>query len=299
MKFLRRILGILVMLAGVLGLVLSLAGLVAIWVYKPMIADSANKTIITLDSTVTTSQKTMKITGEALGATVDSVDALSTMLSTTAISVEDTQPVLDQFNIFLGDVLPSTLESATSSLETAQQAAVVLDSAITSLDTFRAVLSGVPLIGGLIDQPAQAYNPEVPLAESLGELAANLEALPELFTGISEDMDKADDNLVTIKSNLTTMSDSVGLISESLSEYEVMITQSESSMDDVKLMLVNIQDNLTNILNGAAIVLSLFFFWLLAAQIVIFSQGWELYQGTTDRMEGGEAEPLVTEVPES
>jgi hypothetical protein len=78
-----------------------------------------------------------------------------------------------------------------------------------------------------------------------------------------------------------------------------MITQSESSMDDVKLMLVNIQDNLTNILNGAAIVLSLFFFWLLAAQIVIFSQGWELYQGTTDRMEGGEAEPLVTEVPES
>jgi hypothetical protein len=175
----------------------------------------------------------------------------------------------------------------------------VLDSAITSLDTFRAVLSGVPLIGGLIDQPTQAYNPEVPLAESLGELAANLEALPELFTGISEDMDKADDNLVTIKSNLTTMSDSVGLISESLSEYEVMITQSESSMDDVKLMLVNIQDNLTNILNGAAIVLSLFFFWLLAAQIVIFSQGWELYQGTTDRMEGGEAEPLVTEVPES
>jgi flagellin-like hook-associated protein FlgL len=289
----------LVMLAGVLGLVLSLAGLVAIWVYKPMIADSANQTIVTLNSTVTTSQKTMQITGQALGATIDSVDALSTMLSTTAISVEDTQPVLDQFNIFLGDVLPSTLESATSSLETAQQAAVVLDSAITSLDTFRAVLSGVPLIGGLIDQPTQAYNPEVPLAKSLGELAANLEALPELFTGISEDMDKADDNLVTIKSNLTTMSDSVGLISESLSEYEVMITQSESSMDDVKLMLVNIQDNLTNILNGAAIVLSLFFFWLLAAQIVIFSQGWELYQGTTDRMEGGEAEPLVTEVPES
>jgi len=32
------------------------------------------------------------------------------------------------------------------------------------------------------------------------------------------------------------------------------------------------------------IVLSVFFLWLLAAQIVILSQGWELFQGTADRM---------------
>jgi uncharacterized protein YukE len=290
MKFLRRILGILVMLAGILGLVLSLAGLVAVWVYKPVIADSADSTIALLNSSVTTSKETMQITSQALGATIDSVDALSDMLSTTAISVEDTKPVLDQLNTFMGIELPATLESATTSLETAQQAAEVLDGAIKSLDTFRFVLSSVPLIGGLVEQPTSAYSPEVPLADSLGELASNLKDLPELFVGISEDLDKADDNLGTIQDNLTTMSDSVGLISESLSEYEVMITQSESSMDEVNLMLVNIQNNLTNILNGVAIVLSLFFFWLLAAQIVIFSQGWELYQGTADRMETVEAE---------
>jgi hypothetical protein len=43
-----------------------------------------------------------------------------------------------------------------------------------------------------------------------------------------------------------------------------------------------------------AIVLSLFFAWLLAAQVVILSQGWELYQGTAGRMEGGaEMAPAV------
>jgi hypothetical protein len=297
MKFIRRILGILVMGAGILGLLLSLAGLVAIWYFKPLVTDSANETIVMLNSSVTTSQETMQITGEALGATVASVDALSSMLDATATSLEDTKPVLEQFNIFMGDVLPSTLESATSSLETAQQAAQVLDSAIKSLDTFRFILSGIPLLGGLIDQPAQAYNPEVPLADSLGELVTDLEGLPDLFTQIAEDMDKVDDNLDIIQENLTTMSGSVNLISISLSEYEVMITQSESSMDNVEIMLVNLQDNLTNILNGVAIALSLFFFWLLAAQVVIFSQGWELYQGTAGRMEAGEEEPPLTDEP--
>lgn len=297
MNFLRRILGILVMVAGVLGLVLSLAGLVVVWVYKPAIADSADNTITMLSSSVSTFKDTMQITGEALGATVDSVNALSNMLSTTATSVEDTKPVLDQINTFLGDVLPATVESATDSIKTASQAAEVLDGAIKSLDTFRFVLSGVPLVGSMVEQPESAYDPEVPLADSLGQLASELEGLPELFVGISDDMDKADDNLVTIQDNLTTMSDSVSLISESLSEYEIMITQSESSMDNLMSILINVQDNLTNILNGVAIVMSLFFLWLLAAQVVIFSQGWELYQGTADRIEGEEEEPQVTEVP--
>ena len=98
-------------------------------------------------------------------------------------------------------------------------------------------------------------------------------------------MSATDDKLVAVQENLNTMSDSVGLISSSLSEYEKMIIQSKSSMDDLTSILTSIQNNLATILNGAVIVLSLFFIWLLAAQVVILSQGWELYQGTADRME--------------
>ena len=68
-----------------------------------------------------------------------------------------------------------------------------------------------------------------------------------------------------------------------------MVLQSQSSMDNLSSILTTIQANLNSIINGIAIVLTLFFLWLLAAQIVIFTQGWELFQGTTDRMEGGEA----------
>lgn len=289
MKAIRRILGVLVMIAGILGLVLSLAGLVSVWVVRPTVAGYVETTIQTLDTSISTSQKVMEVTGQALGATIDSVEALSAMLGTTAASVEDTKPVLEQVNLMMGEVMPSTMESASNSLKTAQQAAVVLDSAIKSLENFRIVLSATPLLGALVEQPKQAYNPQVPLADSLGELATTLESLPATFMEMSANLDKADDNLVTIQDNLITMSDSVGLISNSLSEYQAMISQSQSSMENMTSMLTNIQDNLPSILNGVAMVFSLFFLWLLAAQVVILSQGLELYRGTAGSMESGEA----------
>ena len=285
MNVMRRILGVLVMIAGILGLVLSLAGLVIVWVAKPTVAVYANTTIDTLNESVITSQSVMEIPGQTLGATIDSVDALSTMLSTTAATVEDTKPVLDEIDIITAVTLPSTLEATTDSLYTAQEAAQVLESTIQSLDAFRFLLSAAPLVGDFVEQPGESYNPEKPLADSLGELASNLEGLPDTFVEMSVNLSAIDDNLETIQGNLITMSDSVGLISSSLSEYERMIIQSKSSMDDLTSILTDIQNNLPTILNGVVIVLSLFFIWLLAAQVVILSQGWELYQGTADRME--------------
>lgn len=285
MQSLRRLLGVFVMIAGVLGLALSLIGLVGTWVIKPSVTGYVNATIVTLDTSIKTSQKAMQVTAQALGGTVASVEALSSMLSTTAQSVEDSKPVLEQVISMLGETMPATLESATASLKTAQQAADVLDSAIKSLENFRTVLSAAPLLGALVEMPEKAYDPKVPLAQSLGDLATNLEGLPETFSDISANLEKADENMATIQSNLTTMSDSVSLISQSLSEYEAMVGQSQSSLDSLKSILTDTQNNLDRTLNGVAILFSLFFLWFLAAQVVIFSQGWELYHGTADRME--------------
>jgi hypothetical protein len=297
MRTLRRILGILVMIAGILGLLLSLAGLIGVWMVKPSLAAFANNTLLTVNNSITTSQTAMEVTGQALGATVDSVNALSEMLATTALAVQDTKPVMTQLNSVIGEKLPATLQSATESLNAAQQAAAVMESSIQSLNTFRAVLSGVPMFGAFVEGPTETYNPEKPLAVSLGEVATNLEGLPPMFTEMAANMDKADNNLDGIQGNLTTMSTSVGLIANSLTAYQAMVAQSQASTENLRAMLTSIQANLNSILNGVAVVISLFLLWLLVAQIVILTQGWELYQGTAGRMEGGVVEPPAVEVP--
>lgn len=284
MGILRRILGLLVMIAGILGLLLSLAGLGVVWAAIPTAAVYVDATLDTLNRSVITSKSVMETTKQALGATIDSVDALSAMLGATAATVKDTRPVVGEIDTIMAVTLPSTLKATSDSLYTAQEAARVLESTIQSLDTFRFLLSGVPLIGDMVGQPGESYNPEKPLADSLGELAVNLEGLPKTFIGMSNNLSTTDDNLESVQENLIVMSDSVKLISVSLAEYQSMIGQSQASMDDLASILANLQSNLVTILNYVAIVLTLFFVWLLVAQIVILSQGWELYRGTTDRM---------------
>ena len=136
-----------------------------------------------------------------------------------------------------------------------------------------------------MEAPTDTYDPEKPLAESLGEVAVNLKDLPSMFSEMATNMDKADDNLDIVEGSLTTMATNVSGISSSLAQYKGMVAQSRTSMDNLQALLTNIQSNLNQILTIAAIVLSIFFLWLLAAQVVILSQGWELFQGTADRME--------------
>ncbi|MCJ7624199.1 MAG: hypothetical protein MUO76_11900, partial [Anaerolineaceae bacterium] len=200
-------------------------------------------------------------------------------------TVEDTKPVLEGIDLIMTITLPSTLEATSESLYTAQEAAQVMESTIQSLDAFRFLLSATPLVGDLVDSSGESYNPEKPLADSLGELASNMEGLPDTFIEMSVNLSATNDNLEAIQGNLNTMSESIGLISSSLSEYESMIVQSQSSMDGLTSILTGIQSNLPAILDGIVIALTVFFIWLLAAQVVILSQGWELYKGTADRMD--------------
>ena len=124
------------------------------------------------------------------------------------------------------------------------------------------------------------YSPEKPLADSLGELAVSIAEIPPSFEVMSTQLGSADDNLDSLKGSLETMSQSVSRISDSLEEYQAMISQSEASMGDINTLLNNVQSNLDRILTVITVVLVLFFLWLLAAQVVIFSQGYELFHGT-------------------
>ena len=69
-----------------------------------------------------------------------------------------------------------------------------------------------------------------------------------------------------------------------------MIKESKKSTDNLNLMLTEFKEKISKIMNITFIVLLLFFLWLLAAQIVILSQGWELFQGTTNQLDNGRKE---------
>lgn len=281
MSAFRRFLGILIMTAGVMGFILSVGGLIAVWVVRPQITSSITNTVNTIDNSITTSKNVLTITEQALTATVSSVDSLSSMLETTATTVEDTQPVFTQVNSMLADTLPVTMQDVSTSIKGAQDAAVVLESSLASLENFQTLVGSLPGFSSLIVKPPQNDTIEKPLSESLGDLAKNLESLPKTFSDMSVSLDNADNNLVLLQTNLTTMSTSVNTISINLGEYQAVIGDSQQSMDNLQSIITNIKKNLPLFTRVTMAVLTVFLLWLIAVQVVIWSQGLELYRGTT------------------
>ena len=279
MKNLRKPLGIFVMIAGMIGLLLSLTGLVGILMVRPGIQEASKTTLDTVYTSIDSSQQVIRVTGETLSATYDTVETLSSMLATTAQSLDDTQLILDQVNHVTGKQLPEALEAAHTSLKAAEQSAKSLDTAIKSFETFTSIIASTPLFGSLVPKDNQPYDPDKTLAESLGDLAVSLEDMPDTFIEMAKNMKNADDNLVKIQTDLKSMAENVGEIADGLKEYNDMVIDSQSSMEELKTLVSNLRENQAKILNTMSITFALFFLWLLAAQVVIFSQGWELYHG--------------------
>lgn len=284
MKNLRRILGIFVMIAGIIGLSLSLTGFISLAIARPVLMNRINVTMDTLISSVNTSQRTLDITYDALGATTDSITTLSAMLDSTAVTIEDTQPVINQVTDLMGKELPDTIGTATDSLDAAKEAAQSLESAIKSFETFQMIIGSNPLFSSLIPAPTDPYNPEKSLANSLSDLSDSMQDLPNEFLEMSVNLEKTDENLVLVTDNMDLMSQNVLLISDSLGQYQTMIEESKTSTEALEGLLTNFNNNLPRIMNITTVVLVLFFLWLLAAQVVIFSQGYELFHGTAENM---------------
>ncbi|MBW6473315.1 MAG: hypothetical protein K0B14_09350 [Anaerolineaceae bacterium] len=284
MNILRRSLGVFVMVAGIIGLLLSLTGLIGVGIARSVLTTTINSTIDTLISSIDTSQRTLDISYDALEATTDSINTLSAMLDSTAVTIEDTQPVIDQVSNLMAKELPDTIATATKSLDAAEQAAQSLESAIKSFETFQMLLGSNPLSSGLIPAPSEPYNPETSLANSLSGLSDSMQDLPDEFKEMAVSLEKTDENLVLVTDNMELMSQNVLLISDSLGQYQTMIEESKTSTEALEGLLTNFNNNLPRIMNITTVLLVLFFLWLLAAQVVIISQGYELFHGTAANM---------------
>src|SRR5690606_730748 len=192
--------------------------------------------------------------------------------------------------------LPDTINSATDSLIAAESAATSLESAIKSFEVLQTILGATPFLSAVIPPAAEPYNPDISLADSLKELSTSIEDMPDTFIEMSKDLDKVDDNLLLVTDSMALMSENVTLISQSLTQYQTMISQSKSSTDSLGTMLSTFKNGMGNTINIASIVLVLFFLWLLATQVVIFSQGYELYHGTANGMAASHPEEKETDL---
>ncbi|OGO35878.1 MAG: hypothetical protein A2W35_06470 [Chloroflexi bacterium RBG_16_57_11] len=278
MSIVRRIIGVLLILAAILGLVVSIGAMYLIWSAQSTITSNLQTTIDLFSQTLETTSQGLVVTQSALQSSVDLIGNLQSTVETTAKAINSTNPLMDELSGLMKDSLPNTIRATQTSLETAQQSAATIDTVLRAL-------SGIPLIG-----PSIGYDPEVPLAEALGQVVQNLEDMPDAFIGMQENLQNTQDNLQIFESDLTVMAESVGQIQSSVAQYDKVIGGYQASLEQLIARLDGISTNLPNLVRMFAIGLTAFMVWMAIAQLGLITQGWELITESRPRKEEKEVE---------
>jgi len=264
MSFIRKIIGLFLIVAAVGGLIFSIAGLVLAWRVESRVTAGMQNFVDVLSQTLQTTSQGLTITQQALKSSVDTVSSLQTTVQTTAKTIKSSGPMVDEISNLMTTDLPNTVKSTESSLRTAQESAKVIDSVLSTL-------SSIPLIGSGI-----GYNPQVPLDQALGQVADSLTDLPDSFANMADSLKASSSNLETFQADLSVMAESIGEIEKSVAQYESVVGNYQKSLDNLNSNLSNIKGSLPNIVRSALIGLTIFLVWMVIVQFGLLTQGLEL-----------------------
>jgi hypothetical protein len=256
----KRPLGIVLILVGVIGIILGGVGIYQIWQAKTGLESG-------LQQTIDTAQQTIIVTRAALTTAVGSLDTVGTNLTnvnntllTVAQSLNDAVPVLDSFATLMQEELPTTLEATQAALETAEASAQLLDSVM------RAITS-IPFY------PGESYNPPVPLDVSVQNVATSLEPLPASLIKLGGELESNQENFSEIETDLIALSVTLTELSTPLGEAKTTLTEYQTLLTTVETQLEGLEDRLPGIINTGVWFLSILIFWLIFTQVGLIIQG--------------------------
>jgi len=210
----------------------------------------------------TTSQG-LQITRQALKTSIESVQAVQLILSDTRTTLETAMPVVDTVQTLMADELPATLRAAQTSLETAQEAARIID----------AVLRAVTMLN------PEAYQPPKPLHEALGEIAETIQPLPEKFEAISQELKESQSQFEAVQSDMAMIEARIADIETNLNEFDAVARGYKQAINRFSWSLKRWQGQLPRMVTLADIGVTIFFLWMCMAQIGLYYQGIELIKG--------------------
>jgi methyl-accepting chemotaxis protein len=260
---LRRIIGLLLIVAAIGGLIFSLYGLITVWRLRPVALKNATSSLDLVQASLDTTSQGLTVAGQSLDSTMASLGALESAVETTSRTFEDTVPIINTLTDLTSNELPKTIESAQTSLLAAQESAKIIDSVL------RALVS-IPFVNKDI------YNPPVPLDQALGDVSKSLDGLPTSLKSIGSSMEATSDNLELMRADLDQMATTIRGISASLEDAHSVVDAYQQLVNDLGDRVKNVRPKVPGWLNSLAWFITLAFLWLGIAQFGLLLQGLQL-----------------------
>lgn len=277
-----RLLGVLLVIAAIFGLIFSGWALVRVWTIKSQVTAEILSTIELTQTTLEATAEGLFLAEQSLTQAKVDVISLKNTLEATGRAIRATNPILSSLSSLMANDLPDAIEATQMSLETAQSSARLIES-------FLRTLSSIPFL------PIEPYNPQVPLQESLGEVSASLEGIPESLLDMEDNLGKSQGNLILIQAEFNIMARHVQQINESLTNAETIVVEYQEVVSELQDRTSNLENVIPQRINNLVWWLTVILIWLAITQLGMLLQGIMLLTGRreVERVEKVVAERVV------
>ena len=279
MILIKRLLGIVVILTALLGM--GLSG--GIYWYGHQAIETA---VAQSDGALATLGTTLQTTQDVLGVAKTSLNDVGAILGTVegttdnlAQTIRDTGPFLDQIDTIATEQVPNSLQTFNDVIPNIATVAGTVDNTLTILSGFgfeRNLDYGLVKLGTISFDLGIDYNPTVRFDESIRQLGASIEDLPDQLRTLDSHLAVTAENLEAISVDITTLGVNISDINETigttpalLDEYITTLTQIQDSISQTRLQITQQEAN-------AKLVVTVLAVWFGLTQIAFLYLGTEL-----------------------
>ena len=261
-RFLSRLVGIALILAGILGLALSIGGLLVLPQLERKAKDVAAEQIEVFDRALAVTLDGLITAETSVTQAAEAVGTLEGIMVDVGQAINETTPVVEVAADLLGEQLPSTIETTQDALASVATSARLVDDIL-------GVISEIPLLG------AERYSPDIPLHQGFQDVSDSMDEIPELLLIAGQGLDAGTGNLEDVEEGFAKMGRSIGETSASLESAQTVLEDYQQIVGDLQGTVSYARESLPGWLRATRWGLTLTLIWLGIAQLGLITQGWE------------------------
>lgn len=266
----RRFLGLAVMIMALIGLLGSVLALVSVPRVSTQLVTNTQDGIDETVALLETTSQMLGLIDDVLGEAADTLDETETTLNDVGQSIDNSEALFTSVDNMLTEELPTILESTRTSLESAQDSAAVIEE----------VLAGFNVISGLT---GVSYEPEEPLADSLGTVAESLIPLPETLSQTATDLDASYQDLDAVATDLTSVATNLADARASLEEAQTLLSDYQATVEQSTTRLSSLSERLPGEVQRTQWIAIFLLVWFGLSQVGLLAQGWEMLRDDHSR----------------
>lgn len=261
--WIRRILGICLMIFSTLGLAISLFGLPAVSRVNKQLTKSTDDALALTLTALDTTSRSLSLVHDALGEARDALDAAQIVVEGVDDGLQNTGAMIGSLGDTLTDDLSQVIWNTQDSVAAAGEGAALIEDVLYDLST-------VSLLIGI------TYEPEVSLTEGFANINTSLDSVPQTLAEIGKSLSATQESLYSMQTGFADLTNVLDGSKATLTEAQANVDDYSSLVEELSLQIGNLQENLPGWIHRATRSLYFLLMWLAISQIGLLWQGWEM-----------------------